>query len=140
MEFLLLWGFPTRVVSKYVLQSLLIAYLYRQKGRSQVRPPYVGPRAYSILADCGQFCVRFDSVVHAADFHLSDSVVLFLRLAVSFLQSLSSDKERVLCSSGKRCPVMYCRHNVWGRRQSCEVIIASLTLRRLKSNCTVFKV
>lgn len=59
---------------------------------------------YSFL-DRGQVCVRFDYVDHPTDFHLPGSDVMFVRPAVSFLQSLPSDKERMLCSSGKRCPV-----------------------------------
>jgi hypothetical protein len=69
----------------------LLAYLYRQNSRSQVWPSYVCLTAYSILAEYGLVCLRFDSADHPAGFLLFGSDVLFVRPAVSFLKSLSSD-------------------------------------------------
>ena len=99
-EVLLLYGFPACFVGKYVLQSVFMACSYRQNGRSLVRPSYVGLTACSIPADHAHVCVRSDIVDSV--FHLSGSAVLFVRPAVSFLQSLPSDKEGMPCSSWKR--------------------------------------
>lgn len=76
LELLLLWGFPARVVSKHVLQSLFTGcFAVRKDGRyldrrmSVLQPALFLPTTVKLVR-------AFHSFDQPADFHLTDSDIL----------------------------------------------------------------